>query len=70
MNGKNNMKLTTKQQEILNNIKMNPYIIRKEISEEIKISITSVSNNLKKLVEKGYVERIGSDKNGYWKTLK
>lgn len=37
---------------------MNPYIIRKEISEEIKISITSVSNNLKKLVEKGYIERI------------
>lgn len=58
MNGKNNMKLTIKQQEILNNIKMNPYIIRKEISEEIKISITSVSNNLKKLVEKGYIERI------------
>ena len=41
-------------------------MILAELSEKIGISVTSVSNNLKKLTEKGIIKRIGADKNGYW----
>ena len=41
-------------------------MILAELSKKIGISVTSVSNNLKKLTEKGIIKRIGADKNGYW----
>ena len=63
-------KLTKNQQEILEILKQNPYIVREAISQKVGISVTSVSNNLKKLTEKGYIERVGSDKGGYWEILK
>ena len=58
------------QEKIIELLKQTPDLTLKEISENINISITSVSNNLKKLTNKGFIERIGADKNGYWKILK
>ena len=59
-------KLTNNQKKILALISKNPNMILAELSEKIGISVTSVSNNLKKLTEKGIIKRIGADKNGYW----
>ena len=64
------IRLTINQQKIINLIMENPYIIREEILKKVGISITSVSNNLKKLTEKGNIKRIGANKNGYWQILK
>ena len=38
----------------------------RELSEAINISTTAVENNIKKLQEKGLLERVGSDKGGHW----
>lgn len=62
-------KLTNNQKKILNLISANPNMILAELSEKTGISVTSVSNNLKKLTEKEIVKRVGSDKNGYWKII-
>ena len=63
-------KITINQQKIINLIIENPYIIREEISQKVGISVTSVSNNLKKLIKKGIIKRIGANKNGYWKLIR
>ena len=63
-------KLTVNQKKILVLINSDPNIILSELSQKVGISVTSVSNNLKKLAEKGIIKRIGADKNGYWQILK
>jgi len=40
-----------------------------EISERLKISLSTVRRRIKNLREKGIIERIGSDKTGYWKVM-
>lgn len=52
------VKLQKNQQKIISLIAKNPYIVREQIAHEIEISVTSVSNNLKKLSEKGIIKRI------------
>lgn len=64
-----NCKITKNQQIIIDLIAQNPYIVREQIAKKIGISVTSVSNNLKKLSEKCIIKRVGSDKNGYWQIL-
>lgn len=52
---------------IINLIKDNPHITRKELKNITKKSESSIYRTLIKLKEKGVIERIGSDKTGYWK---
>ena len=48
-------------------LKENPKLKQKEIAEQLKISEITVKRNIKELKERGYIERIGARKNGYWK---
>ena len=48
-------------------LKNNPKLKQKEISEQLKISEITVKRNIKELKDRGYIERIGARKNGYWK---
>lgn len=48
-------------------IKQNNNITATEISEQLKISISTVKRKIKALKENGKIERIGSDKTGCWK---
>lgn len=50
----------------LNLIKNNKYITTKEISNELAVTQRTVMNITKRLTEKGYIERIGNKKGGYW----
>jgi fido (protein-threonine AMPylation protein) len=50
-------------------IKQNSKITATEISEQLKISLSTVKRKIKEIKEKGSVERIGSDKTGYWKVI-
>lgn len=48
-------------------IKQNNKITAAEINERLHISLSTAKRKIKELKEKGIVERIGSDKTGYWR---
>jgi len=50
-------------------VKRNNKITAKEISEQLKFSLSTAKRKIKKLKEKGIIERIGSDKTGYWRII-
>ncbi|MDP3174367.1 MAG: winged helix-turn-helix transcriptional regulator [Phenylobacterium sp.] len=53
-------------QKILEAIKANPRITRKELSAIIGITEDGIKFNLSKLKKEGALKRVGSDKGGYW----
>lgn len=61
--------LNKTENEILNLIIKNNNITHIEIANVLKITDKTAKRNTKKLKEKGIIERIGSDKTGYWKIL-
>ncbi len=48
-------------------IKQNPEITSAQVSERLNVSLSTAKRKIKELKEKGMIERIGSDKTGYWK---
>jgi predicted HTH transcriptional regulator len=50
-------------------MKQNPNTTAKEISEHLHISLSTVRRRIKELRSNGRVERIGSDKTGYWRVI-
>ena len=68
--GKLPEKTTEKTTEkILKLIMDNPQISQDKIAEIIGITVDGVFWNIKKLKAKCIIERVGSDKNGYWKII-
>jgi predicted HTH transcriptional regulator len=60
-------RLSKNEWRILEIIWENPAATISELAKEIGISTTAVENNFAKLKKKGLLERIGSNKGGYWK---
>lgn len=56
--------------KILELIRKNNNITAINIAENIDMTEKTAKRNLKSLKEKGYIERVGSDKTGYWKIIK
>lgn len=54
---------------VLSLIQKDNTITAKEISECLKMSLSTVRRKIKELQEKGKLERIGSDKTGHWKII-
>ena len=52
---------------ILELIKKKPQISRSEISHKMGLHESSVKRRLKMMVDKGIIQRIGSDRGGHWK---
>ena len=52
---------------ILELIKEKPHISRSEISHKMGLHESSVKRRLKMMVDKGIIQRIGSDRGGHWK---
>ena len=50
-------------------IQQNKNITAIEISERLDLSLSTVRRKIKNLKEQGIIERIGSDKTGYWKII-
>jgi len=50
-------------------IKQNKNITATEISERLNMSLSTVRRKIKDLKEQEIIERIGSDKTGYWKII-
>ena len=47
----------------------NPNITKAELEIIIRISDTVIDNNIRFLKNNGYLERIGANKDGYWKVV-
>ena len=47
-------------------LKSNPRATAKELSEALGISLRTVKNHLALLKQSGCINRVGSDKSGYW----
>lgn len=54
---------------VFNLIIQNNRITATEISERLNISLSTAKRRIKELKVKGIIERIGSDKKGYWKII-
>lgn len=55
---------------IFNQIKLNNEITAREISEINNVPLRTVQRAISKLKELKFIERVGSNKTGYWKILK
>jgi len=62
-------KIDTVNDTVFSLIKQDNKITAIEISERLKMSLSTVRRRIKELKEKGIVERIGSDKTGHWKVI-
>jgi predicted HTH transcriptional regulator len=56
-------------EKILNAIRKNPQITIKELSEWTQITTRAIEKTISKLKSVGFLERVGSDKGGYWKVF-
>ena len=63
-------KFTESEQKILDELIKNPDITQTQLSELIGISKRSIIKNMKSLKEKNIIQRVGSDRKGYWKIIK
>lgn len=61
--------LNARRQRILAEMRDNPNITLDELHQILRITKTAVVNNTNYLKENGYIERIGSNKAGYWKVI-
>ena len=70
--GKNliNEELTENEKRILLELINNPSVPYDQLVIDLEISRRTVSRVFVSLVEKGYIERIGTNKKGYWKIIK
>ena len=58
--------LTERQQEVLELIKSNPAISRKQLSERLAINPSAIQKHIDSLKKKGIISR-DSETTGYWK---
>ena len=63
------IRLSSTTQKILEIIKREPQITRRELAELIGISEDGIKYHLNNLKQKGLLKRIGPDKGGYWKIV-
>ena len=61
--------LNPTQIRVLQEIRNNPKITKPKIAEILDVSKTTVDNAISVLRKYGYIERVGSNKTGYWKAL-
>ena len=60
------MKLTERQQEILNLIKVTPTISAKQMSETLSVTSRTIERDLSLMKKVGVLKREGKDNNGVW----
>ena len=45
------------------------YITQNTIAEKLNVNVRTIKRNFKVLIDNNIVERVGSDKNGYWEVI-
>ena len=61
------VKLSKTQSAIIDNLKGNPHTTYDELAAIISVDRSTIMRNIAVLKEYGILERVGEDKNGYWK---
>lgn len=61
------IELSDRRKRIIREMRNNPNITLKELSAKLGISEIAVNNNINFLKKIGFVERIGSNKGGFWR---
>lgn len=69
-NGTVKLNIDTVNDTVFSLIKQNNKIKSTEISELLKVSLSTTKRKIKELKEQKIIERIGSDKTGHWKIIK
>lgn len=62
--------LTQTQIRMLTEIRNDPNITKPRLATILKVGKTTIDNGIAALKKYGYIERVGSNKTGYWKILK
>lgn len=62
--------LNNTQVRILAEIRNNPNITKPRLAEILRLGKTTIDTGIAVLKKNGYIKRVGSNKSGYWKTLK
>lgn len=63
-------KFLKNEKKLLEKISENPNITQTELSNILGVTTRAVRKTMKNLKDKGIIERIGSDRKGYWKIIK
>lgn len=63
------LKLNATQRLILNEMQNNPNITQVQLMGIVGLGKTAIQRNVSHLRKNNYIERVGSNKNGYWKVL-
>lgn len=63
------LNLNNTQKSILKLIKQNKYITQGEMSVILNKNIRTIERNIKKLQIESVIERVGSNKDGYWNAI-
>ena len=69
MNSELKIIFNSTEEQILNLIYREKYITQAELSKLLGLSENCIYKNLRTLKAKGIIERIGSNKKGYWEIL-
>ena len=65
-----NYELSNMEIMVLELIKENTRITRDQLSKKLKVTVRHIARIMDKLKEEKYIERVGSNKTGYWRILK
>ena len=57
------------QNRIIEFIINDKYITQNTIAEKLNVNVRTIKRNFKVLIDNNIVERVGSDKNGYWEVI-
>lgn len=58
--------LVESQRKIVELVKANPKISKKEMSKSIGISTTAIDKHISRLRDKNILKRVGNNRSGYW----
>lgn len=65
----NNFMLNDIQNKIIDLIVNDKYITQNRIAELLNVNVRTIKRNFKVLLDNSIIERVGSDKTGYWEVL-
>lgn len=69
INGVDKIKINITQEKIIELIKQDKYTTQEDMSEKLNKNIRTIQRNIKKLQIEKIVERVGTNKDGYWKIV-
>lgn len=67
--GNENVKLNPTRTLIIKEMRNNPNITHEQLMKLVGVGRTAIQNNISYLRKNGLIERVGSNKNGWWKVL-